>query len=93
MKTSYIPQSLRTSIITPLHKGGNKSEAANYRPIALTSHIIKIYEKVIRKHLTAYLELTGGLNSNQHGFRAGRSCLTQLLAHYDKIITLLGRWI
>ena len=89
MKTSYIPQSLQTSIITPLHKGGNKSEAANYRPVALTSHIIKIYEKVIRKHLTAYLESTGGLNKNQHGFRAGRSCLTQLLAHYDNIITLL----
>ncbi len=89
MRTSHIPQSLKNSIITPLHKGGSKSEASNYRPIALTSHIIKIYEKVIRKRLTQYLESTDGLNKNQHGFRSGRSCLTQLLAHYDNIINLL----
>ena len=29
------------------------------------------------------------LNKNQHGFRSGRSCLTQLLAHHDNIISLL----
>ena len=89
MNNSYIPETLKQSIITPLHKGGSKSEAANYRPVALTSHIIKIYEKVIRKRLTDYLESIDGLNKNQHGFRSGRSCLTQLLAHYDTIISLL----
>ena len=89
MNNSYIPETLKQSIITPLHKGGSKSEAANYRPVALTSHIIKIYEKVIRKRLTDYLKSIDGLNKNQHGFRSGRSCLTQLLAHYDTIISLL----
>ena len=29
------------------------------------------------------------MNNNQHGFRKGRSCLTQLLAHQDAIISLL----
>ena len=29
------------------------------------------------------------MNKNQHGFRSGRSCLTQLLAHHDNIISLL----
>lgn len=27
--------------ITPIYKGGSRSEANNYRPVALTSHIIK----------------------------------------------------
>ena len=89
MINSHIPETLKLSIITPLHKGGSKSEAANYRPVALTSHIIKIYEKAIRKRITVYLESIDGLNKNQHGFRSGRSCLTQLLAHYDNIICLL----
>ena len=26
----------------------NKNKAVNYRPIALTSHVIKIYERVVR---------------------------------------------
>ena len=29
------------------------------------------------------------MNENQHGFRPGRSCLTQLLSHHDNIISLL----
>ena len=28
-------------------------------------------------------------NPGQHGFRLGRSCLSQLVAHYDNIIRLL----
>ena len=28
-------------------------------------------------------------NSNQHGFRGGRSCLSQLLNHFDKVTWIL----
>ena len=89
MEDGNIPSSLKSSIIPPIHKGGNKSDAANYRPVALTSHIIKIYEKVIRNRLTSHLDNNNSLNKNQHGFRKGRSCLTQLLAHHDNIMNLL----
>ena len=51
--------------------------------------MIKIYKKVIRKRLAKFLDNNNSLNKNQHGFRAGRSCLTQLLAHFDNIICLL----
>ena len=30
-------------------------------------------------------------NSSQHGFRSGRSCLSQLLNHFDKITTELEK--
>jgi hypothetical protein len=46
---------------------------------------------VIRKRLVTFLESHNILNSTQHGFRAGRSCLSQLIAHYDKILTLLDQ--
>ena len=69
----------------------NITEAKNYRPVALTSHLIKIFERIIREKITSFLETTGKLNKNQHGFRAGRSCLSQLIEHYDDIIAAIER--
>ena len=56
---------------------------------ALTSQIIKVFEKVVRNHLVNFLHENNLFNPNQHGFRIGRSCLSQLLAHYDRIVSLL----
>ena len=50
---------------------------------------MKIFEKIVRARIVSYLEENNLLNASQHGFRAGRSCLSQLIAHYDKILTLL----
>ena len=83
-----IPSELKQSLITPQYKGGCRSLAPNYRPIALTSHLINIFEKVIRNHVT-YLEENQLLNPNQHGFRSGRSYLSQLLEHCDTILNYL----
>ena len=88
-QSSNIPEKLKFSLIPPIHKGGSKSEPANYRPVALTSHIIKVLEKVVRNKLVDFLESNGHMNDNQHGFRSGRSCLTQLLKHHDQIISLM----
>ena len=52
----------------------------------MTSHVIKTFERVLRNHLVEYLEKNNIINPNQHGFRQGKSCLTQLLAHYDELI-------
>ncbi|KAK3888729.1 hypothetical protein Pcinc_007204 [Petrolisthes cinctipes] len=84
--TGIIPQQLKTAKIIPVYKGGSKGEAKNYRPIALTSHIIKIMEKIIVRNMSIYLEEKNILNNYQHGFRVGRSCLSQLLSHHEKII-------
>ncbi|KAK3872353.1 hypothetical protein Pcinc_022570 [Petrolisthes cinctipes] len=89
LATGIVPQLLRSAKITPVFKGGSRDEAKNYRPIALTSHIIKVLEKIITKKITTYLEDSNKMNDGQHGFRRGRSCLSQLLAHYDRLITSL----
>ena len=87
--TETIPEQLLQSIITPQHKSGSKALPINYRPIALTSHIIKVFEKVIRNHVTTHLTKNNLLNDNQHGFRSGRSCLSELLEHYDTLLSYL----
>lgn len=89
LDTGIIPKLLKTAKITPVFKGGSRAEAQNYRPIALTSHIIKVLEKLLVKEISSYLEGHDKLNQDQYGFRAGRSCLAQLLAHQEKILTAL----
>ena len=39
--------------------------------------------------MTSFMELHGLFNLHQHGFRGGRSCLSQLIAHFDNITRLL----
>ena len=57
--------------------------------IALTSQLIKIFEKVVRNAIVLYLEKYNLFNTTQHEFRFGHSCLSQLLAHYDRITELM----
>ena len=86
LKSSYIPQCYKNQTITPVFKKGSKSKAANYRPISLTSHIIKTFERIVRKAIVNHLTQNNLLCKNQHGFWKGRSCLTQLLKHIDTIL-------
>ena len=89
MKQGLIPPDLLLVIICPVHKGGSRADPSQYRPVALTSHIMKVFEKVVRKALVTHLEISDKLPSNQHGFREQRSTLTQLLSHWDEVLDLL----
>ena len=86
-----VPECLKIAHIIPIHKGDHRGLAANYRPISLTSHIVKILEKIIRNHLVNFLEQNNLYNPGQHGFRQGRSCLSQLLAFYDEVLRMLEK--
>jgi hypothetical protein len=90
LHSETVPSILKTQFITPVFKKGNRSDPGNYRPISLTSHIIKIFERILRQRLVTFLEGNKILNQSQHGFRKGRSCLTQLLSHYDRILQNLN---
>ena len=89
MDKGIVPNELKQRTITPIHKGGNRSLAENYRPVALTSHVIKIFEKVLRVHIIQHMNENNLFNPSQHGFRSGRSCLSQLLEQYDLILNIL----
>ena len=89
LETGEIPDILKSAFITPVFKGGMKSLPISYRPVSLTSHITKTFERIIRKSLVAFLEVNQKMNPAQHGFRVGRSCLSQLLEHYDQILKIL----
>ena len=48
--------------------------------------MIKVFERVVRLVLVKHIEQLGLLPEGQHGSRAMRSTVTQLLNHWDNIL-------
>ena len=44
-----IPDILKLAYVTPIHKGGSRQKPEQYRPVSLTSHVMKVFERVIKK--------------------------------------------
>ena len=47
LNTGTIPNVLKTATIVPIYKGDSRAVPKNYRPVSLTSHLIKTFERVI----------------------------------------------
>ncbi|RMC10347.1 hypothetical protein DUI87_13150 [Hirundo rustica rustica] len=75
--------------VTPIHKKGAKEDPSNYRPVSLTSVPGKIMEQFILSAITQNLQDGQGIRPSQHGFRRGRSCLTNLITFYDQVTQLV----
>ena len=73
------PEEWKCANVTPIHKKGDRTEPSNYRPVSLTSQVCKVLESIIRDRIVEHLNKNNLLNDAQHGFREGRSCLTNLL--------------
>merc|ERR1712002_1194798 len=57
----------------PVPKKGDRSNPSNYRPIALTSTIAKVFESLLNAHILKHLESNSLLSDHQYGFRKARS--------------------
>ena len=78
--TSVIPQAWQVSTIIPILKAGkDASQAASYRPIALTSCVGKLFEKMVNHRLVWWLETQKLLSPVQFGFRKNCSSLDPLV--------------
>ena len=66
-----------------IFKKGSKSKASNYRPISLTSPLVKILESIIRAKMMQYLMNNGIVSHYQHGFVPKQSCFTSLLESFE----------
>ena len=79
LQTSSLPQDWRDANVTPLHKKGAQTAANNYRPVSLTSQVVKLMERLVLDHLLDICKQNKLLSCDQHGFQEGCSCVTQLL--------------
>lgn len=73
------------SIVVPLPKPGkDPHRPSSYRPIALTSTMCKLMERIIVNRLTWFCEKYGVFNKFQSGFRKNRCTMDHILyLHHD----------
>ena len=84
-----MPLQWKTANVVPLHKKGSKTSASNYRPVSLTCILCKVYENIVREHITSHVRAS--ITKTQHGFVPGRSCFSNLLETLDIIYDMLAK--
>ncbi|CAL4070278.1 unnamed protein product [Meganyctiphanes norvegica] len=85
------PYELKTGCITPVYKGGSKSDVNNYRPICSLSPFSKIFERIIYDKMISFIEINTIFSKTQFGFRSGLSTEGAIIDFLDKIHTGLNK--
>ena len=66
------PKQWLQNIITPIHKAGDSNDPNNYRGIAVSDSLNKVFTKIINDRLNAYLTEKEYWAPNQNGFMRNR---------------------
>lgn len=76
----YIPQAWRLSKVTFIPKRGrtDHSQAKSFRPISLSSFLLKTLERLVGSYLRKRVLSGTPLHRNQHAYQPGKSCDTAL---------------
>lgn len=91
MNMGIFPWQWKTARISPVFKKGDKTQASNYRPVALLSLLSKIMERYVNFYLQRHLEENNLLEDCQFGFRAGNHTLHPLLILHQTAAQCLDR--
>nr|KAG5698173.1 hypothetical protein BaRGS_030536 [Batillaria attramentaria] len=74
--SGQIPKAWKKAVVVAIPKDGKPPHLpTSYRPVALTSHLGKVYERLARDRLEYHLEKHGIIPLCQAGFRKGRGCM------------------
>ena len=86
--TGCVPREWKLAHVVPIHKKGSKENIENYRPISLTSLVMKTFERILKDEIlsrTSHL-----LDARQHGFITKRSCTTNMTGFCDSLALSLN---
>ena len=79
-RTGVVPRIWRHAVIIPIIKAGKPgSQLSSYRPISLTSCVVKLLERMLCSRLYYLAETRGWICSAQAGFRKNKSTEDQVL--------------
>ncbi len=67
----WFPPHLKKSVIIPVPKNSKPSCLNDYRPVALTSTVMKVFERLLKKHICSSIPAT--LDPLQFAYRPNRS--------------------
>ena len=76
------PQSMKLADVTPVFKKDDKHLKCNYRPVSILPSMSKIFERLIRKQISAYME--DKLSMFLCGYRKGMGAQNCLLFLVNK---------
>ena len=79
VQTGTLPQDWRDAHVYPIHKKGSRTNCGNYRPVSLTSQIVKLLRRVFQDHLLKHISRNKTISCHQHGFQSRCSCISQLI--------------
>ena len=85
LEDAVFPSKLKTAVVTPIFKDGDKANLSNYRPISVLNSFSKMYEKIISTRLLSFLESHNILYTHQYGFRKNHSTYMPIVTLTDLI--------
>ncbi len=96
LATSVVPTPFKKSVIIPVPKNSKPPCLNDYRPVALTSTVMKVFERLVKNHICSSIPAT--LDPLQFAYRPDRStddAISQVLhssiTHIDsKMATMSG---
>ena len=87
-KTGTIPKCYKEAIVIPIFKKGNKQDPTNFRPVSLTSCIMKVFEKLMLEVMKKFINEQNLISHHQHGFCSSKSTTTNLLNFWHEVSSL-----
>ena len=93
IQTGQVPDDWKKANVSAIFKKGQRYDPANYRPVSLTCFCCKILEHIIFSSVMKHVDAHSILNDCPHGFRARRSCETQLVTLTHELASSLDNTI
>ena len=83
-QVGIIPRQVNGGLVTPVFKKGDPLCTSNYRPIAVTEPVMRLYAQILNARLVQFTEKNNLRAPTQAGFRPGLSTLHSIfdLQHF-----------
>ena len=91
IKNLYFPSAWKLARICAIPKGNQIKSEKDLRPISILPVLSKVYERLIFRQLSDFIDKNNVLNSNISAYRKGQSTTTVLQAIRDDIVKAMKR--
>ena len=83
--TGIVPPSWKHALVTPIPKGGELSNVANWRPISILPAVTKVIERLVHRQISEYFNRNHLFSNSRHGYRNHHSTETALTVITDRV--------
>ena len=94
LSSTFYPSNWKHDILSPLHKSGEKSDPNNYRGLAVSSCLGKLFNKILQRRLDKYCKKFNHISILQGSGKAGSRTSDHLLilrCLFDKYVKHQGK--